>query len=341
MPGAFFDYQGADRSNYDADHLFPIGYRELIPYYEWVEHTLPVETAPMGTKEEIFYRGASAIGLPVQTTKDVTRAAFRPQENAILQPRGNAGRTTDANRLRYPQAFGCTFCGFCAQGCFEPLGAPANLKAKRSTSVSYVPMALTADRWARGGKAVTLIANAYAVGIQVDSHGVARAVTWRDEVSGDLHTENASVIVLAAGAVETPRLWLNSGLPNPNDWVGRGLTDHFVDVVVGVMPFYTGTSKSPQSAARADFPGYGMLENIGKPPALQAGLMALSDAGIAGYYDNGSTDSAHGADLIGRLVGKELKFLVSNLDRLLNVDVFPDDDVEAENRVTLSSIRKS
>ena len=40
-------------------------------------------------------------------------------------------------------------------------------------------------------------------------------------------------MVLAAGPIETPRLWLNSGLPNPNDEVGRGLTDHYLDFVVG------------------------------------------------------------------------------------------------------------
>ncbi len=39
---------GADRDRYDSRHLFPFGYRELMPYYEWVEATLPVETAPMG-----------------------------------------------------------------------------------------------------------------------------------------------------------------------------------------------------------------------------------------------------------------------------------------------------
>jgi choline dehydrogenase-like flavoprotein len=143
MPGVFLHYRGADRNAYDTAHLFPFSYRELIPYYDWVEHTLPVETSPMGTNEEVFFRGASHIGLPVQTTKDITHAAFRPQENAILQPQGTAGKTSNPQELVFPKAGGCTFCGHCVQGCFEPLKSPINLKAKRSTSVSYVPMALT------------------------------------------------------------------------------------------------------------------------------------------------------------------------------------------------------
>jgi choline dehydrogenase-like flavoprotein len=337
MPGVFLDYERDDESAYDRAHLFPFGYRELVPYYEWVEETLPVQTAPMGRKEQVFFRGAQAIGLPVQTVKDITRAAFRPQQNAILQPHGTAGRTADPKKLVFPKAHGCTFCGHCTQGCFEPIGAPLNLKAKRATSVSYIPMALTSHLWFRGGKAVTLVTDAFALRIHTDAHSAARALTWRTGATGEISTEEARVIVLACGTVETPRLWLNSGLPNPNDWVGRGLTDHFVDVVTGVMPFDTGSTRGPGSNGRIDFPGLGMLEVVGETPGLRAGLCAFSDAGIAGFYDNGLPGGAYGADGVGRLVGRTLKEAMSNVDRLLHVDVFTDDDVESQNRVTLSA----
>ena len=68
VPGAFMDYEGGDGGAYDREHLFPLGYRELIPYYEWVEATLPVQTAAMGTKEQLFLDGASRLGLPHITT---------------------------------------------------------------------------------------------------------------------------------------------------------------------------------------------------------------------------------------------------------------------------------
>jgi choline dehydrogenase-like flavoprotein len=336
-PGAFVDYNGADKNSYDIAHLFPFAYRELVPYYEWVEHTLPVTTAPMSLKEETFFRGAMELGLPLETTKDITRAAFRPQQNAILQPIGNAGRTGDPTRLVFPRAQGCTFCGHCSQGCFEPLRAPINLKAKRSTAVSYIPMSLTCDLWSRNGRPITLIPDAFAVGISADASLVARSVTWRIGASRELFTEDANVIVLACGTVETPRLWLNSGLPDPNGWVGHGLTDHFVDAVTGLMPFDTGASRGPGSGGRIDFPAVGMLEVVGETPGLRAALSAFSDAGIAGFYDNGLPGSAHGADFVGRLLGKHLKEAMANVDRLLNIDVFTDDDVEYQNCVTLSS----
>ncbi len=335
-PGAFAGYLGRDRDSYDTAHLFPFGYDELIPYYEWVEHTLPVQTAPVGRKEELFFEGAQNLGLPLETTKDITRTAFRPQQNAILQPQGVAGKRSAPREQRFPVAKGCTFCGHCSQGCYQPLGAPVNLKAKRATSVSYIPMALTCDAWSRHGRVVTLIADAFAVEIGTDANGHARTVTWRVGATGEYFTEDAEVIVLACGAVETPRLWLNSGLPNPNDWVGRGFTDHYIDVVSGVMPFDTGTTRGPTSNGRIDYPGAGMMEVVGELPGARAAFFNLSDAGIAGFYDNGLPD-ARGADAVGRLVGLELKEAMSNVDRLLHLDIFTDDDVEPQNRVGLST----
>jgi choline dehydrogenase-like flavoprotein len=290
-------------------------YQELIPYYEWVEHTLPVQTAAMGTKEELFLRAATNAGLPTQTAKDISRAACRPQENAILQPRGTAGKTGNPKQLVYPRAKGCTFCGHCPQGCFLPLKAPLNLKAKRTTHVSYVPMALTADRWARG-RAATLVPDAFAVKVAAD--GGARSVTWRNTRTGSLTTDDAKVVVLAAGPIETPRLWLNSGLPNPNDQVGRGLTDHYLDFVVGRFTHYTGHSKGPASAARADFPGYGCIEQAGAVPGLQA---------------QGLTDSLEPGR---RVLGTRLKRFLADVDKLLAIAVITDDDVLPQNRVRLS-----
>jgi len=333
MPGAFAGASG----DYDPVRL-PLAYTDLIPYYEWVEHTLPVQTAPMGTKEEVFLRGATRMGLPVQTGKDIARDSCRAQQNAILQPAGRAGKAKDP---KYPAAKGCTFCGHCLEGCLEPKGAPRNLRAKRSTDASYVPMALTANRWGKG-RAAELVADAFVLRVNLlptTSSGLplAGGVTWRSTRSGQVTTEEARVVVLAGGCIETPRLWLRSGLPNPNDLVGRGLSDHYPDFVIGRFASYTGSTRGPGSNARADFPSYGSLEVTTLPPALQAYSLAFSDSGMAGLYDNGTGVGAQGADSIGRLVGKRLKRYIQNVDKLLNVLVLTDDDVESQNRVTLST----
>jgi choline dehydrogenase-like flavoprotein len=342
MPGVFAGYDKADAGAYDVNHRFPFPYSELVPFYEWVEATLPVQTAAMGTKEALWLGGASTLGVPVQTTKDTLQAGYRPQENAILQPGGNAGRTTDPALLRHPQATGCTFCGFCFQGCMEPIAAPRNLVAKRSTDNSYAPMALTANAWAQHGKPVTLLPDAFATQVHTEQQGgelVATGVTWRLTNTGLVQREDARIVVMAGGCTESPRLWLNSGLPNPNDWVGRGYTDHYFDWVTGVFDRETGSSKGAASAARCDFPGHGGLEQVGLAPALQAFAMTFSNSGIQGQYTNGGGMMGNWDGPAGRLVGPALKDALDNgINRLLNVLVLTDDDVQPENRVLLSTL---
>jgi hypothetical protein len=64
--------------------------------------------------------------------------------------------------------------------------------------------------------------------------------------------------------------------------------------------------------------------------------MNFSDGGIAGHYTNGNGFKG-GADTSGRILGKRLVEALSDVDKLLNVLVITDDDVEAQNWVTLSS----
>lgn len=334
MPGAFAGYNGADKDLYDVNYLFPFSYDELRPYYNWVEKTLPVQTAAMGTKEEIFLRGAEAMGLSYMTNKDIACDSYRPQENAILQPGGFAGLSSDPVLTSFPLAKGCTFCGHCMQGCYLPKRAPRNLKAKRSTYNSYVPMALTADLWSIGGKAAQIISDAFVTQILTDNTASglkATGVRFRISSSGEVQEETAKVVVMACGAIETPRLWLNSGLPNDNGWVGQGLTNHATDVVVGVMPFDTKSSYGPASAARADFPGRGCLESFGATPGGEAALAFMGS--YAGFAHMNGNDPANRE---GRIVGAELKDVMSDVDRLLNVLILTDDDVDPSNAVTLS-----
>ncbi|KWT56964.1 oxidoreductase [Streptomyces albus subsp. albus] len=333
-PGAFSGYSGPDAGAYGTRHRFPFPYAELVPYYEWVEATLPVQTAAMGTKEEVYFQGCETLGIPVQTALTTTGDSYRPQQNAILQPGGHAGRTADPRLLVFPRSTGCTFCGHCSQGCMQPVRAPRNQFAKRSTDNSYVPMALTADVWSPGGRAAELITDAFVTRIHTEA-GAATGVTWRTGATGDSHREDARVVVLSGGCTENPRLWHNSGLPDPNGWVGRGLTDHHLDFVVGVFDRDVGNSRGAGSAARCDFPGRGALEQTGFPPALQALILSTSDSGIRGAYTNGRGPRGPWDGPAGRVLGPQLADLMQDggHDRLLNVLVLTDDDVEPDNRV--------
>ncbi|SFR53115.1 Choline dehydrogenase [Marinobacter daqiaonensis] len=345
MPGVFAGYRGRDRWMYDYRHQFPFSYEEMRRYYEWTEATLPVQTAAMGTKEQAFFDAATAAGLTPITGKDITHAGFRPQENAILQPGGNAGRTSDPSQLNYPDATGCTLCGHCFQGCMLPKSAPRNLKARRSTDNSYMPMALTADLWKPGGKAITLVTDAYVTRILTDPRWggrlqTATGVEWRDVNTGEIHSEDAKVVVMAGGCIENPRLWHNSDLPDPNGWVGRGLTDHALDWVTGIFDHDVGGATGTSCSSRADFPGYGAMQNTANTPGVAANNLAASDSGIRGAYDNGLGLEGTWDGKAGRAYGTELKEMMSNINNQMSILILTDDDVEHQNKVDVSRVFK-
>lgn len=148
--------------------------------------------------------------------------------------------------------------------------------AKRSTNVSYVPLAMKTGN-------VTFRPNTFVTKVLTEHNGNrghrAVGVQFRDTWTGETEEFRAKVIVMAAGCVETPRLWLNSELPH-NPWVGRGLTNHYMDMVTGtfdeqtLMKVIGSPSINPfvghTSGARLDYPGLGMIENIGESPGLSA-----------------------------------------------------------------------
>ncbi len=107
----------------------------------------------------------------------------------------------------------------------------------------------------------------------------ATGVEYRDTWSGEIGSIDADAVVMAAGCVETPRLWLNSGLPD-NGWVGAGLTTHWFDFVVGSFDGDTFEELTGQrtidpyvghnAAARYDESGVGCFEMVGGTPGIAA-----------------------------------------------------------------------
>ena len=207
--------------DYDSASL-PVRVRGARPYYEWVEHTLPVQTAPMGTKEEVFLRGATRMGLPAQTGKDISGGRL-PRTAERHPPAGGHGGKEE--EPEYPAAKGCTFCGHCIEGCLEP-------RARRATCARSVRLTRATCRWlsrpTSGGRGSAVSSSPTPSSCASNCSrppGLGRrcrGVTWRSTRNGRETIEEARVVVLAGGSVETPRLWLRSGLPNPNDLAGAG-----------------------------------------------------------------------------------------------------------------------
>jgi len=341
--GTTLHYWGNSPRAYPSsiDHVWPISYNELIPYYEKVEDTLPIDFSPTTSKEELFYYGAKKAGFSLIPTLDVTSPGYRPQPIAILPPNE---RLTDPNYTLEELSWmeGCTLRGHCVNGCTT--GPSVEKIAKRSTNVSYVPLALQTGN-------VAIRPNAYTTKIMTEMHPVegirATGVQFRDTWTGETGELRAKVIVLAAGCIESPRLWLNSGLPD-NPWVGRGITNHYFDWVTGIFeekdlmrilgtpdcnPFVGQTS-----AARLDYPGLGHLQVSGLSP----GLMSYVSYGTsqAGYSFLNPPEPNAPWDVRGRVVGPELKELMAKYRQTISILIIVNDDVDQRNGVTLDPLIK-
>ncbi|MFL0195255.1 GMC family oxidoreductase N-terminal domain-containing protein [Clostridium sp. WILCCON 0269] len=321
------------------NNVWPISYEELIPYYEKVESTLPVSQAPMTDKEELFFYGAKKTGWPLLKTLNVTNPGYRPQPNAILPPNPNV-KNSDF-KFEYSTE-GCTLCGHCINGC--RIGPSVEKVAKRSTLVSYIPLALETGN-------VEVRPNTFAtkIIIEKDTSGDLKSVgvKYKDTWTGEKGELNAKVIVMAAGAIESPRLWLNSKLPN-NPWVGKGLTNHWFDCISGifdekVLMDILGTPDvkpyaGQNSAARFDYPGLGALQGLGVSPGIYSTLSySLSNYGYNFLHKPNAEESW---DIRGRIVGQELKEIMMEYPRTLSILLFTDDEASILNTVTLDNLIK-
>jgi choline dehydrogenase-like flavoprotein len=122
----------------------------------------------------------------------------------------------------------CHYCGQCNRGC----ATNANFS---SPAVLLKPALAT-------GK-LTIIPNAMAREVTTDARGLASGVAYIDKTTGqDLHVR-ARVVVLAASALESARLLLNStstrfpqGLANSSGTVGRYITDTTGSDLAGFIP---------------------------------------------------------------------------------------------------------
>ncbi|WP_254824529.1 GMC family oxidoreductase N-terminal domain-containing protein [Haloglomus halophilum] len=339
----------------DQPHWGDIDYADMVPYYQENEENTSTQQAPMTGKEEVFIHGASEEKegeYPLIETKNVTETGWRPQANSVEVP---GRQTTNGEELDsdytgtfdYEDGFrGDTLAADHFQGSSTPVNAPVRDKARKSSNIGYVPIALDTNEDSEKGN-VAIRPNTFVTNINTDSGPAgdleATGVDIRDTWSGTTETIEADTVVLAAGCIESPRLWLNSGLPNTNGWVGKGLTTHWFDWVVGTYDDDTVADitdaghmdpyKGQNSAVRFDKPGVGGLEDIGMSP----GLVSFADYLFteAGYSFENNVAEGEPWDTRGYVVGKELKRKMSNYKNTKALLVLTDDRPRKENGVSL------
>jgi choline dehydrogenase-like flavoprotein len=243
---------------------WPISYADIEPYYSKVEWAFgvsgeaganafegprsrgfPCPPMPVSRYAEKFHQGCAALGW-----------------NSFQLPQAALSRPFNGRPATVVSAF--------AQQHGDPTGT-------RSSALNvFVPDALRTGRY-------ELRPDSYVREITLDAGGRARGAVYED-ADGDTVEQEADVVILACGAVESARLLLLSrsgrfpnGLANGSDLVGRNATFHEYSAAVGVFedPIYAWAGGGYVSASSFQF--YGHEDSRGH---VSGGHIAAAGVGI-------------------------------------------------------------
>ena len=205
-------FHPADFKTYSTEGVgadWPIGYADLRPYYERVErefgvagecgpfapepYTLPMPPHRMNWHAQVLARGARALGAH----------PFAPP--------------IAINSTEYDGRPACCYCGWCGSGCGSG--------AKATAANTFLPRAEQ--------HGTRVVSQAFVHRVEYDAQsGRATGVAYLD-ADGREHGVRARIVVIAAHALETPRLLLLSanptfpdGLANGSGQVGRRFMSH-------------------------------------------------------------------------------------------------------------------
>ncbi|MFC5849648.1 GMC family oxidoreductase [Deinococcus petrolearius] len=194
---------------------WPLGYADLEPYYDEVEQFIGVSGPaeyPWGAPRRRTYRHPP---LPLNGAARLMHKACA-EVGLRTSPAANAALSRAQEQEGYGTRHVCTNRGFCQAGC--------SVGAKASMDVTFLALAE-----ARGA---VIVEEAFVTGLTVEKGRVTGAEFTR---GGGAEWLGARVVVLAAGAVETPRLLLRQGLANSSGQVGRNFMAHVGVQVWGLV----------------------------------------------------------------------------------------------------------
>lgn len=220
---------------------WPIGYADLRAHYARIERELGVagECGPFAAEQYALPMPAHRMNWHAQL---LSRGARKIGAHPFAPP-------IAINSTEYDGRPACIYCGWCASGC--PTGA------KATAGQTYLARA------ERLGARV--VSGAFVFRVNYDAaHGRATGVSYMN-AAGHERELRARLVILAAHAVETPRLLLLSanatfpdGLANSSGKVGRGLMSHPTWQVFG-------TFTEPVNGFKGMQMGHVMVQDYQKP----------------------------------------------------------------------------
>lgn len=200
---------------------WPLKYDDLEPYYDIAERIVGVAgppEVPFRPRRGPYPTGAHPMSRLSQVLREGARkTGLSWTQNAVAAPsRPYAGR---------PQ---CNYCGCCEWGCV--------LTDKGSADLTFVPAAKATGRCSVHPRQTL-------VELERGPHDLIKAAILAD-AQGNKRRLAMRHVVLAAGAIETPRLLLAmDGLANDSGQVGRNFMETLFAYMVGLHPDPVGSHR--------------------------------------------------------------------------------------------------
>jgi choline dehydrogenase-like flavoprotein len=310
------EFKATTRDGYGED--WPISYRELAPYYDRVEEFIGVSGSYEGLPQ--MPDGKFLPPMKLSCGGLLAKQAIEQKFAWRVMP-DRVANLTVPHRGRPA----CHYCDQCQRGCF--------------TASYFNSPSVTLPAAARTGK-FTLVSDAVVSDLLMEPNGRAKGVHYIDRLTHEHRVAHARVVVLAAGALESTRILLNSqstlypqGVGNSEGILGRYLMDHFTVEGAG------GTIPSLRSSTR---------EEVGRPCGFLIPKYANSDSHnknhsfLRGYrFDgDGSQELYEHAFLMPELGAALRKRVREEIPYYFAIEAQGECLPRAENRVTLDRNRK-
>ena len=198
----------------DYDTRWPLKYEDVAPWYDRVESLIGVSSSgePLGAFP--LNNGLPPLK-PKAAELEFAKVCGGMSRGLKMIPVPKAILTKDHNGRP-----ACHYCGPCWLGC--------DSGSKFDSLRVFVEAAEKTGR-------LTLIPNARARSVEV-KEGRAANVHYYDTVARSYKDIQAKVFVLAAGAIESAHILLNSKVANSSGLVGRYLSEHLYASIGGYLP---------------------------------------------------------------------------------------------------------
>ncbi|MDX6626711.1 MAG: gluconate 2-dehydrogenase alpha chain [Solirubrobacterales bacterium] len=216
---------------------WPIGYRDLEPYYEMAEYEQGI-SGRAGNLDGEIRAGGNPFEAPRSREFPMPPLRQGAADHPFVEACERLGyhpypTPTGINSVPYGGRPACVYCGFCH-------GFPCHVGAKSSTQVTSVPEAKATGRF-------ELRPFSRAFKVNLDARGRARGVSYFSS-DGEVREIEAERVILACYALENTRLLLHSGI-DQNGQVGRHFMTHNYGWFTSVLPEPTNPFMGPLTAA--------------------------------------------------------------------------------------------